>query len=1311
MIRLAVYLVLALSAFTAPTDLFAQTTTDRLFARDNLVAWCIVPFDGQKRNPAERAEMLAKLGVKRVAYDWRDEHVPTFEQEILEYQRRGLEYFAFWSVHEDAFKLFEKHDMQPQIWQIIPTPSAQSQDAKVAEAALRMLPLVERTRKLGSKLGLYNHGGWSGEPENLVAVCEFLRKNHHADHVGIVYNEHHAHDQIDSFPAAIALMKPYLLCLNLNGMAKGAEKILPLGAGDFELAMLRTIRDSGYDGPIGIIGHTQDDVELRLQDNLDGLDWLVPQLDGTPADHRPSFRTWHRKSEPETHSEYSSKRVQHWVNKARRTGNAHRGLIAFASATSACLSCHKLGDHGGDVGPDLTKIAPTRKPEEIVESVVWPNRHVEKQYVTYQVLTEDGTTYRGFVVSRDNEHLVLRDPSRTKDAEQTIAIDTIETEQPSGTIMPDNLLATMSDQQASDLFRFLFELGTDQGIPAAELASVLMHANVHAHGPATFEHDRKPLDPDAWPNWNAPVNRGRDYDFYAKQAEHFRNTVPVEPLLAEYPGLDGGQQGHWGNQNEDTWASNAWNEVKIGSVQCGVFRGGDVTVPRGVCIRLGGEDQLAVCFNPDTLSYDAVWKDGFLAFSSVRHGFMDGVPMDGTLVTAGPTDPIKEPFQYHGFYRIGDRVVFSYRIGGQEFLDSPTMVAGKFDRQLSPAETHPLYQKWQDQAGQWPQSFETTIEFGQGSPYAVDTITLPGKNPWNATFFFGGHDFEPDGSAIVATMRGDVWRVSNFEYPSRTATWRRIASGLHQPQGVVVDEDGIFVLGRDQITRLHDLNGDGETDFYECFSNAYQTSIAGHDFICGLQRDSDGNFYIASGNQGLVQISSDGTRAKVIATGFRNPDGLGVTADGIVTVPCSEGTWTPASMICAMKIDSASSGNTPYFGYPGPKDGQIPSLPLVYLPRGLDNSAGGQIPITSDRWGPLTGQLIHFSYGTGSHFLLLRDEVGGQMQGAVVPLPGEFLSGAHRGRFNPVDGQLYVTGMQGWGSYTPEGGCLQRVRYTGDEVQLPVGIRVHQNGVALTFTSELDPEVAQKAASHFAQCWNYRYSSAYGSPEFSTRHDGVRGHDTVTIKSAHLAADRKTLFLELPDIQPVNQLHLRVQTKPDEFCDLFATVHELDKPYIELPSYAPTDKQINPHPILADIARATKRVPNPYRSKIEGARAIKVVTGSNLTFTTNEIRVSASEPLAVTLVNPDVVPHNWALIAPGTLEKIGALTNRLISDPDAAMRHYVPESDDVLAYTDIVLPKESSTIQFLAPSEPGRYPFLCTFPGHWPVMNGVMIVE
>ncbi len=1465
------------------------------FERKNLVAWCIVPFDIKNRGPKERAEMLQRLGLHRVAYDWRENHVPTFEEEIVQYKKHGLEYFAFWGVHEEAFRLFEKHGLHPQVWQTAPSPEASTNAERVKVAAAQLAPLIERTRQLGSSLGLYNHGGWGGEPQNLVAVCKYLRDQYNAPHVGIVYNLHHAHDHVDDFAQSLEEMKPYLLCLNLNGMTRGGDrigkKILPIGAGELDVTLFQTIAKSGYDGPLGVIGHTQDDVELRLKDNLDGLDWVLPQVQDKPTGPRPTYRTWSPaapgtsqgklfdgiilggKSDyrqppltvecrvtlpasddynilvasdtkqsgahweiftspgqgyvtaylPGMHPDhvysrtsicdgephhialvYEARRVQlfvdgrqaadqaiepkdrpatpgdlaigrlvegglgcrgrvEWVHivrgariprssaqgeveqddstvllwrqetpvaprdekdsktqspvyseqfvsdlveQARRHGDAHRGLLVFASATSACSSCHKVGRHGGSVGPDLTVIAKERKPHELVEAVVWPKRQIKPEFVAHVVLDAEGRTHQGYIVKHDEKQLVLRDPTQGPDHAIAFARDNIETREV-GTLMPDNLVASMTQQQLHDLLQFLMGLGGEGGVALNEIDALLLHANAHSHGPATFSFNRDPLVPEQWPHWRHPVNRDRIYDFYSKQADHFRRLPVTPPLLSEFPGLDGGELGHWGNQNEDVWKSDRWNETLLGTVQCGVFRGGGVTVPRGVCVRLGDNGELSACFNPETLKYDVVWSGGFVKFSSVRHGFMHGLLMDGELQPTPIGHKPTQPFIYRGFYRHGKRVVFAYRIGETELLDSPWVEDGRFTRTVAPVDEHPFRHLLKNAPTQWPQRLETKIHLGVGAPYAVDTVDLPWDNPWRALLFCGGHAFLPDGSALVCTMQGDVWRVEGFKHPSSKAVWRRFAAGLHHALGIVVDQDGVSVLGRDQITRLHDQNGDGEADFYECFSNAFQTSPAGHDFICGLERDAEGRFYTASGNQGLVRVSSDGRYAEVLATGFRNPDGLGLLSDGTVTVPCSEGEWTPASMICAVRPQL----KTPHFGYGGPKPGQAPELPLAYLPRGLDNSSGGQTMVPDERWGPLTGQLLHFSFGAGSHFLILRDEVQGQVQGAIVPLAGEFQSGVHRGRFSPDDGQLYVTGMQGWGSYTPKDGCFQRVRFTGDAAQLPIGFHVHQNGVMIEFSEPLDKEVAGDATSHFAQCWNYRYSSGYGSPELSSRHVGVRGHDTLAIASAHVQRDGRTLFLQLPELQPVNQLHLRVQSNSGQFHDLFLTVHRLDSPFTDFSNYQPEAKTIQPHPLLADLAMATRSIPNPHRKKIANARPIVIETGSNLTFQTRFIRVSAGEAIALTLRNPDVVPHNWVLAKPGTLEHVGDLANRLIADPEAVVRHYIPQTSDVLTYTDVVLPRDEFTVYFHAPREPGRYPFLCSFPGHWKVMNGEMLVE
>ncbi len=1024
-----------------------------------------------------------------------------------------------------------------------------------------------------------------------------------------------------------------------------------------------------------------------------------------------------------TATPYDPALVATLIKNAREHGDPVQGALVFASPRFACLSCHKVGDHGATIGPDLSNTGTCLKPEEVVESLLWPRRQVKDGYAAYTIATSDGTIRQGYKLTETDKTLVFRDPASVERF-QVATTDVVEIRQ-DGTLMPEGLTAAMSPAERRDLVRFLFDL-SGSGSTAAE------SLKRHTHAMGEFVYDRAPLHPEQWPSWQHPVNRDRIYEFYAKEAAHFLKHPNGPSLLPPFPGLDGGKYGHWGNQSEETWADGRWNQTDLGSVLSGVFRSGEVTVPKGVCVRLGERGELAACFNPETLGFDAVWNGGFVKFSATRHGLMDGLIMDGRKTEdtgrrtedggrrtedethrfpgrrgkgrgAGPG----EGFVYHGFYRHGKRVIFSYQVGGTELLDAPWVENGRFTRVVAPVDKHPLAALTRGGPAQWPQVFTTSGKLGrEGSwPYVIDTIGLPVKNPWNALLFFGDHDFLPDGTAFLCTIQGDVWRVEGLDQALAKVRWKRFASGLHQTLGLVIADGKVHVLGRDQITRLHDFNGDGEADFYECFSNAYPTSPGGHDFISGLQRDSAGRFYTASSKLGLLRIAADGRSYEVLATGFRNPDGLGLTPDGTVTVPNSEGEWVPTSMICEVRPGG-------HYGYPGPKSNRPPDLPLVYLPRGLDNSSGAQVTVADDRFGPLRGQLIHFSYGTGTHFLVLREQVDGQPQGAAVPLPGEFLSGVHRGRFNPKDGQLYVTGMAGWGTYTPDDGCFQRVRYTGAPVQLPIAFHAHENGVLLTFSRDLERDIAGQAKRHFAQAWNYHYSASYGSAELSPRHPGQPGHDVLAIPSAHVLADGRTLFLEIPDLQPVNQLHLHVTPGRGEPINLFATIHKLAPVFTGFAGYRPSPKTIAAHPILADMVALNHRpTPNPWRAKIAGSRAITIEAGKNLSYSVRSFKVRAGEAIKLTFVNPDSVPHNWALIKPGTLYRVGDLVNKIIAEPDAASRHYIPRTRDVLVYTDIVVPQDQLTISFRAPAAPGRYPYLCTFPGHWMVMNGEMIVE
>ncbi len=1086
-------LFLLISSF-AP--LCAQTEKPHgLYDLANLDAWCIVPFDAKQRTPEQRAQMVVGLGLKRVAYDWREKHEPEFEAEILAYQKHGIEFFAFWGVHPKAFELFAKYKLSPQIWLMAPNPDAPTNDEKVKRAAESLLSAVEQTRKIGSKLAIYNHGGWNGDPENMAAIAEHLRKNHAAPHVGIVYNFHHGHAHIADFAARWKAMQPYVFAVNLNGMEIGGDakgrKILHLGEGDRELEMMRIIEKSGWRGPVGIIDHREEtDSEVTLRANLRGLERLRREL----------------------------------------------------------------------------------------------------------------------------------------------------------------------------------------ALP-----------------------EREPLNPSANPLHTHLVNRDRIYDFYAKQARDWR----AEPrdLMPAYPGLDSGKLGHWGNQNEETWRDGRWNEMDFGACMAGVFRDGKLTVPKGVVVRLG---EFAACYDPVSDEWRAAWEGGFVKFSDFRHGLLGGLQLNGKsrpdlLAGMGPVPGAAG--KYRGYYRHGEMTIFVSGQGDEEWLRMLTMKNGRLD--LETGDTLRKFTK--GGPTQWPEVLETRGVAGEtiaGWPFAVDTLTLPFSNPWKTLFFLAGHDFFANGDIAVCTMTGDVWRVSGVDITLSKLRWKRMAAGLHQPLGLVIVEDKVCVLGRDQITRLHDLNSDGEADFYECLTNDFTTPTGGHDYLCGLERDALGNFFTVSGTSGLLRIPP-GKKAEVMASGFRNPDGFGLGPDGTLTVPYSEGEWTPTSAIAQITPGG-------YYGYPGPKQGVKTLPPLLWLPRGLDNSAGGQTWVPAGRWSALAGQMVHLSYGTGTAMVVLREQVNGVWQGTAVPLPGDFRAGAHRGRFSPHDGQLYVTGMTGWGTYTPDDGCLQRLRFTGGALNMPVAFEARDNGVLLSFSDKLGAS-ATNAAAHFAQCWNYRYSAAYGSPELSLREPGKPGHDVLQITSARVLADGRRLFLEIPQLRPAHQIHLVVQPQAGVQRELFLTAHNLGQPFTEFAGYKAIAKT-HAHGDQAPAPLVTPLLPVVWE-RGEAGRKLTIQTAAGLQFTQKELRAKAGERLSLTLENPDNMPHNWVLLKPGSAERVGALANALIAEPNALSRHYVPESADVLCHTRVLDPLKSTTIHFNAPAQPGQYPYICTFPGHWAVMRGVLVVE
>lgn len=269
----------------------AASTGHSLFSPDNLVAWCIVPFDAKHRSPEERAAMLKRLGISKLAYDWRDKDIPDFDRELDALTGNGIKLHAFWlTAGPDpaseknvgiVLDFLKRRGVRTEIWFLFTPPKGfdgMEQQQKLASAAGAVRYLTSETDKIGCSIGLYNHGGWFGEPKNQIEIIKQVG----ARNVGIVYNFHHGRTQMDRFPDLFVKMLPYLKAVNVNGMRKDAPMILPVGDGDQELEMLRIVERSSYRGPIGILGHREDqDAEVSLSSNLRGLEKLVNQMRGT----------------------------------------------------------------------------------------------------------------------------------------------------------------------------------------------------------------------------------------------------------------------------------------------------------------------------------------------------------------------------------------------------------------------------------------------------------------------------------------------------------------------------------------------------------------------------------------------------------------------------------------------------------------------------------------------------------------------------------------------------------------------------------------------------------------------------------------------------------------------------------------------------------------------------------------------------------------------------------------------------------------------------------------------------------------------
>ena len=194
--------------------------------------------------------------------------------------------------------------------------------------------------------------------------------------------------------------------------------------------------------------------------------------------------------------------------------------------------------------------------------------------------------------------------------------------------------------------------------------------------------------------------------------------------------------------------------------------------------------------------------------------------------------------------------------------------------------------------------------------------------------------------------------------------------------------------------------------------------------------------------------------------------------------------------------------------------------PVCWITNTFDRSPSEMLWVTSDRWGPLKGSLLNFSYGYGKVYVVPYEKVGGEVQGGMCALPmPQFPTGVMRGRFHPTDGQLYCCGMFAWAGNQTQPGGFYRVRYTGRAVHLPIGLNATKTGMKISFSGALDPKTASDSKSYAVQTWSLKRSAGYGSKHYDEKAAKVTG--------VKLSADGKTVTLEIADMQPTWSMEIR----------------------------------------------------------------------------------------------------------------------------------------------------------------------------------------
>ncbi len=414
----------------------------------------------------------------------------------------------------------------------------------------------------------------------------------------------------------------------------------------------------------------------------------------------------------------------------------------------------------------------------------------------------------------------------------------------------------------------------------------------------------------------------------------------------------------------------------------------------------------------------------------------------------------------------------------------------------------------------------------------------------------GGMDFMSDSSLIICTW-DSVGPVYKLEGVTRNDPQKikvtMIASGLAEPLGVKVVNDTIYVLQKQELTRLIDNDKDGIIDEYQTVCDDWRVSANFHEFAFGLAY-KDGYFYAAlataiepGGASANPQIPDRGKAVKIskkdgsieyIASGLRTPNGVGIGVDGEIFIADNQGDWLPSSKIVHVKQGAwYGSRSVDFEGTANLKE----TLPVVWLPQDdIGNSPSQPVYINV---GPYKGQQLHGEVTHGGLKRVFVEKVDGDYQGVVFEFTQGLEGGVNRVVWGPDDA-LYI-GMIGnpgnWGHSGKKWYGIQKFAYNGKSTFEMLAVRAKTNGLEIEMTEPIGESYGNSASDYEIKQWYYKPTADYGGPKL--------GIEMLKVKSVNVSDDRRKVFLELDGMKPnhVVYVHLNSTLISDQNHELWTT--------------------------------------------------------------------------------------------------------------------------------------------------------------------------